>query len=64
MMGGGGAVLVYQQRNKMATNNIESTNEQQTTNSVQRQWPQLGKELYSLERALAAHFVTYGQTSL
>ena len=46
----------------MATNNIETTNEQQTTNPVQRQWPQLGKELYSLERALAAHFVTYGQT--
>jgi len=45
----------------MATNNIESTNEQQTTNPVQRQWPQLGKELYSLERALASHFVTYGQ---
>jgi hypothetical protein len=46
----------------MATNNRDSTNEQQTTNHVQRQWPQLGKELYSLERALAAHFVTYGQT--
>ena len=46
----------------MTMNNIDSTNEQQTTNHVQRQWPQLGKELYSLERALAAHFVTYGQT--
>jgi hypothetical protein len=43
-------------------NNIDATNEQQTTNHVQRQWPQLGKELYSLERALAAHFITYGQT--
>ena len=43
-------------------NSLESTNEQQTTNHVQRHWPQLGKELYSLERALAAHFVTYGQT--
>jgi len=46
----------------MATDNIESTNEQQTTNPVQRQWPQLGKELYTLERALAAHFVTYGHS--
>ena len=46
----------------MATNNIQSTNEQQTSNSLQRQWPQLGRELYSLERALAAHFVTYGHT--
>lgn len=46
----------------MATNNIDSINKQQTTNHVQRQWPQLGKELYSLERALAAHLVTYGQT--
>ena len=59
---GASAVLVYQQRNKMATNNIQSTNEQQTANSIQRQWPQLGKELYSLERALAARFVTYGNT--
>jgi hypothetical protein len=46
----------------MATNYIESTNEQQTTNPLQRQWPQLGRELYTLERALAAHFVTYGHT--
>lgn len=38
------------------------SNDQQATNPVQREWPQLGKELYSLERALAAHFVTYGQT--
>ena len=45
----------------MATDNIESTNGQQTTNPVQRQWPQLGRELCSLERALATHFVTYGQ---
>ncbi|HYX51255.1 MAG TPA: hypothetical protein VE843_16025 [Ktedonobacteraceae bacterium] len=46
----------------MATDNIASTNEQQTVNPLQRQWPQLGKELYSLERALAAHFVTYGHS--
>ena len=46
----------------MATDNIASTREQQTAKPVQRQWPQLGKELYSLERALAAHFVTYGHT--
>lgn len=46
----------------MATNNRESTNEQQTLNPIQRQWPQLGKELYSLERAIAAHFVTYGNS--
>jgi hypothetical protein len=46
----------------MATDNIASTSEQQTAKPVQRQWPQLGKELYSLERALAAHFVTYGHT--
>ena len=46
----------------MATDNLESTREQQTTNPVQRQWPQLGRELYTLERALAAHFVTYGHT--
>lgn len=42
----------------MATDNIE----QQTAHSLQRQWPQLGRELYSLERALAAHFVTYGHS--
>jgi hypothetical protein len=46
----------------MATHNIASTSEQQTAYPLQRQWPQLGKELYSLERALAAHFVTYGHT--
>jgi hypothetical protein len=46
----------------MATDNIDSTSEQQTANPLQRQWPQLGKELYSLERALAAHFVTYGHS--
>ena len=46
----------------MATDNIASTSEQQTAKPVQRQWPQLGKELYSLERALAAYFVTYGHT--
>jgi hypothetical protein len=46
----------------MATNNIDPINEQQTANPLQRQWPQLGRELYTLERALAAHFVTYGQT--
>jgi hypothetical protein len=46
----------------MVTEHRESTNEQQTLNPVQRQWPQLGKELYSLERALAAHLVTYGHS--
>jgi hypothetical protein len=46
----------------MATDNIASTSQLQTAYPLQRQWPQLGKELYSLERALAAHFVTYGQT--
>ena len=46
----------------MATDNIASTGEQQTAYPVQRQWPQLGKELYSLERALAAQFVSYGNT--
>jgi hypothetical protein len=46
----------------MATDSIASTSEQQTTYPLQRQWPQLGKELYSLERALAAHFVRYGHT--
>jgi len=46
----------------MTMNNLESTNEQQTSNPVQREWPQLGKKLYSLERALATHFVTYGHT--
>jgi hypothetical protein len=46
----------------MATDNIASTSEQLSANHVQRQWPQLGKELYSLERALAVHFVTYGHT--
>jgi hypothetical protein len=55
-------MLKNNQRYKMATNNIDSTNEQQTTNHLQRQWRQLGKELYSLERVLAAHLVTYGQT--
>ncbi len=43
----------------MATDNIQFTNKQQTVNALQRQWPQLGKQLYSLERALAAHFVIY-----
>jgi hypothetical protein len=52
---------MYTTGGKMATNKTEFTSEQQTTNPVQRQWPQLGKELYSLERALATHFVTYGQ---
>lgn len=46
----------------MATDNIEYRVEQQDVNSLKRQWPQLGKELYSLERALAAHFVTYGNS--
>jgi hypothetical protein len=46
----------------MAIDSIQSTSEQQITNPIQRQWPQLGKELYSLERALAAHFVTYGHS--
>lgn len=46
----------------MATDNLASTGEQQTAYSLQRQWPQLGKELYSPERALAAHFVTFGHT--
>jgi hypothetical protein len=46
----------------MATDNIEPISEQQTANPLQRQWPQLGRELYSLERALAAQFVTYGHT--
>src|SRR6266567_3311379 len=47
---------------KMATDNIEPISGQQTAIPLQRQWPQLGRELYSLERALAAHFVTYGHT--
>ncbi len=47
---------------KMATDNIEPISRQQTAIPLQRQWPQLGRELYSLERALAAHFVTYGHT--
>jgi hypothetical protein len=55
-------MLKIMRRNKMAKNNTAFTNEQQTTYPLQRQWPQLGKELYSLERALTAHFVTYGQT--
>ncbi len=46
----------------MATDDIESINGLQTAIPLQRQWPQLGRELYSLERALAAHFVTYGHT--
>ena len=45
----------------MATDNIESTG-QQTAYPLQRRWPQLGRELYTLERALAAHFVTYGHS--
>src|SRR5215831_3456461 len=44
----------------MITHKIASLSEQQTANPLKRQWPQLGRELYILERALAAHFVTYG----
>ena len=44
----------------MVTHNIASMSEQQIANPLKRQWPQLGRELYSIERALAAHFVTYG----
>ena len=44
----------------MVTHKIASLREQQTANPLKRQWPQLGRELYTLERALAAHFVTYG----
>ncbi len=44
----------------MTTDDIEPISGQQTAIPLQRQWSQLGRELYSLERALAAHFVTYG----
>jgi hypothetical protein len=45
-----------------ATDNFEQISGQQAAIPLQRRWPQLGKELYTLERALAAHFVTYGHT--
>ncbi len=35
-----------------ATDDIEQINGQQAAIPLQRQWPQLGKELYTLERAL------------
>ncbi len=44
------------------TNNIEHISGQQATIPLQRQWPQLGRELYSLERALAAKLVAYGHS--
>jgi hypothetical protein len=45
----------------MATDNLESIG-QQTALPLQRQWPQLGKELYSLERALAANIIAFGHS--
>jgi len=44
------------------TDDIEQTSGQQAAIPLQRQWPQLGKELYTLERALAANLVTYGHS--
>jgi len=44
------------------TDDMEQASEQQAAIALQRQWPQLGKELYTLERALAAHLVTYGHS--
>jgi len=44
------------------TDDIEQTSGQQAAVPLQRQWPQLGKELYTLERALAANLVTYGHS--
>lgn len=46
----------------MVTDHIQPIGEPQTAYPLQRQWPQLGKELYTLERALATHFVTYGHS--
>ncbi len=45
-----------------ATTNIEQTSGQQAAIPLQRQWPQLGRELYTLERALAAKLVAYGHS--
>ena len=45
-----------------ATDDTEGISEQQAAIPLQRQWPQLGRELYTLERALAAHLVTYGHS--
>ena len=45
-----------------ATDDIEQISGQQAAIPLQRQWPQLGKELYTLERALAANLVTYGHS--
>ncbi len=45
-----------------ATYDIEQISGQLTAIPLQRQWPQLGKELYTLERALAAKLVTYGHS--
>ncbi len=45
-----------------ATNDLERISEQQAAIPLQRQWPQLGRELFTLERALAANLVTYGNS--
>jgi hypothetical protein len=45
-----------------ATHDLEQISGQQAAIPLQRQWPQLGKELYSLERALAVKLVTYGHS--
>ena len=44
------------------TDDKEQISGQQAAIPLQRQWPQLGKELYTLERALAANLVTYGHS--
>ncbi len=44
------------------SNNIEHISGQQAAIPLQRQWPQLGRELYSLECALAAKLVAYGHS--
>ena len=42
-----------------ATGLLEPINGPQSVIPVQRQWPQLGRELLTLERALTANIVTY-----
>lgn len=45
-----------------ATNFFEQTRGQPAALLQQRQWPQLGRELYSLERTLAARLAAFGHT--
>ncbi len=46
------ALSLEQKKNMIATANPEQTIGQRSEMSLQRQWPQLGRELFTLESAL------------